>query len=317
MDDLAGNWLSSENSFPADHPFYEVLRTISQHVAEEEAKFDSDHVRALPNESEDWKAFADWKVKGIVGRLDVRANWLCIFSVWDEKTVGLYWQTLQAVIAEKLQATGRLSPPGVQTDYLISELRIRLTERLHHWKAQALRFAREGQPARELEIEPNTSSQPEGRALSQRLIDLIRRVADAANKQPHAADKLSDRNSNLSVPDISVPAVPIDPTVAIDPDISSTKPTAGSSPRRRNRGFGVIDSALREIAKSLPKSHEEVFRQLDGRVDVPFANPFRSAKGWHTGFKKNRPLARAWLSHRWAGLNLPPFPRGPKSITGE
>jgi hypothetical protein len=81
---------------------------------------------------------------------------------------------------------------------------------------------------------------------------------------------------------------------------------------RRNKTYETIDSELREIAKSVPKSHEEVFSALEGRAKPPDAEPFKSAGGWLKGFKKDAPAARSWLSRNWARLGLPPFPRGPK-----
>ena len=81
---------------------------------------------------------------------------------------------------------------------------------------------------------------------------------------------------------------------------------------RRNARYEAIDQVLRDIAKSQPKGHEEVFQALDGRCRVPNADPFRGAGGWHAGFRKNRVAAQAWLSKAWSRLNLPAFSRGPK-----
>ena len=88
---------------------------------------------------------------------------------------------------------------------------------------------------------------------------------------------------------------------------------AGSKPVRRSRKYQVLDDALREIAKAQPKSHAEVFRALDGRASLPNAEPFQGARGWFAGFRSCRPAASSWLSKNWSRLNLPPFPRGPKS----
>jgi hypothetical protein len=76
--------------------------------------------------------------------------------------------------------------------------------------------------------------------------------------------------------------------------------------------YAEIDRTLREIAISHPKNHREVFRALDGRTQIPYAQPFLSAKGWLAGFQANPKAAQAWLSKAWSRLHLPPFPRGPK-----
>jgi hypothetical protein len=113
------------------------------------------------------------------------------------------------------------------------------------------------------------------------------------------------------------------PEVTRAPVASSVQPLAQELPGRREQSaprrnarrsprYEKIDAALRGIAESQPKNHEEVFRALHGRVNTPNAEPFKSAGGWHAGFKKDANTAQAWLSKRWAGLNLPPFARGPK-----
>lgn len=82
---------------------------------------------------------------------------------------------------------------------------------------------------------------------------------------------------------------------------------------RRNQKYEVIDKALQEIAESWPRTQEEILKSLDGRrVVTPPAEPFVTARGWMLGFKRDASAARAWLSKRWAELNLPSLPRGPK-----
>jgi hypothetical protein len=85
-----------------------------------------------------------------------------------------------------------------------------------------------------------------------------------------------------------------------------------SRPGKRSSRYEAIDRELRTIAAAKPKSHREVFEQLDGRIRLPNAEPFVSARGWNAGFRKDPAGARAWLSKRWSALRLPAFPRGPK-----
>jgi hypothetical protein len=86
-------------------------------------------------------------------------------------------------------------------------------------------------------------------------------------------------------------------------------------PVRRNQKSVLIDKALGEVAKSRPRTQEEVFQVLENRrVVLPLAELFVSARGWIAGFKRDEVAARAWLSKRWRELNLPPLPRGPKGL---
>lgn len=85
------------------------------------------------------------------------------------------------------------------------------------------------------------------------------------------------------------------------------------NPVRRNQKYKVIDQALQEIPESRPSSQEAVFQTLEARrVVTPPAEPFMAARGWMAGFRLDPSAARSWLSKRWAELNLPPLPRGPK-----
>jgi hypothetical protein len=93
---------------------------------------------------------------------------------------------------------------------------------------------------------------------------------------------------------------------------NSIEQPAMSKPARRNPTYQAIDSALRDIGKSLPKNHDEVFEMLEGRARIPNAKPFKAAGGWQKGFQKDPVAARAWLSKHWARLRLRPFMRGPK-----
>ena len=108
---------------------------------------------------------------------------------------------------------------------------------------------------------------------------------------------------------------------AADRTANTEKPTSKASssvsagkPLRRNARYKAIDEALHKIAESRPRTQEEIFQYLERqRVVIPPAEPFTAARGWMAGFQRDTAAARAWLSKRWAELDLPPLPRGPKS----
>jgi len=87
-------------------------------------------------------------------------------------------------------------------------------------------------------------------------------------------------------------------------------------PTARALRYEAIDKALRGIAEAAPKRHREVFDGFNGSIDLPFAEPFASAGGWLTGYRRDRVAARVWLSKTWSRLNLRPFTRGSKSSYG-
>ena len=120
-----------------------------------------------------------------------------------------------------------------------------------------------------------------------------------------------------SVPLASVSQLPSGPASQVEPALAEPAlPVPPSRPERRtakrNPGAEAIDKALREIAKTCPKSHEEVFRAMNGRFPVPLASPFLTTGGWLSGFNRDPVPARAWLSRNWHRLQLPAFRRGPK-----
>lgn len=83
---------------------------------------------------------------------------------------------------------------------------------------------------------------------------------------------------------------------------------------KRSVRYETIDTALKQIADSRPRTQEEIFEQLQTRqVRHPPVEPFLAAGGWMAGFKGNEIAARSWLSKRWSNLSLPPLPRGPKT----
>src|SRR5262249_16869341 len=108
---------------------------------------------------------------------------------------------------------------------------------------------------------------------------------------------LEERRKSAPDPGHSPPNEPV-PTRA-------AKRTRGKKGGYRS-SYEKIDAALRTIAEVFPKSHREVFGQLqDRRVGLPPAKPFLSANGWMAGFKQDQTRARSWLSKRWARLKLP------------
>jgi hypothetical protein len=117
--------------------------------------------------------------------------------------------------------------------------------------------------------------------------------------------------------DASTPGHLREPAVANNKKVNPARPEEarrGKKPVRRNQKYKVIDEALQAIAESRPHTQEEVFQSLDRRnVVIPPAEPFVTARGSMAGFRRDAAGARAWLSKRWAELNLPSLPRGPKN----
>ena len=155
-------------------------------------------------------------------------------------------------------------------------------------------------------------------------------VTSVAGEQPPAP---TDRSSGSQTADRPEPSAPRD---AARPDTAMNVPASASAtaapkssaqyantgahllrarkPSRRRQGYSKIDDRLTAISAAKPKDHEGVFRLLDGVVRIPYTEPFQSSRGWIAGFQKNPKAARVWLSKRWGLLNLPAFPRGPKSL---
>lgn len=136
------------------------------------------------------------------------------------------------------------------------------------------------------------------------------RILGAENAQ---VDLYALRNDFFPITAYSQTAVGATPKPKRDPH-TDAEPTNRKSERSRktNPCYAAIDKALCDVAASRPRGQVEVFKSLDQRkVPVPHAEPFTNF-GWFKGFERNKPLARIWLSRRWALLKLPGFRRFPK-----
>jgi hypothetical protein len=129
------------------------------------------------------------------------------------------------------------------------------------------------------------------------------RAADAPSVGTEAGTSATSRSDNVHA---QMPHTP-------DAQGPQEAHKAKKKPVRRHARYTKIDEALQEIADSRPRSQQEVFRALEGRVAFPPAGPFEAARGWIPGFRLDQSAARSWLSKRWAELDLPPLPRGPKN----
>lgn len=138
--------------------------------------------------------------------------------------------------------------------------------------------------------------------------DLCETVASFCKRR--ARDEIGAQLSNAP---LAVPAEGENAQVLASADVSQVG--RKSKPVRRNLKYLTIYEALRQIAESRPATQEEVFQSLqDRKIVIPPADPFRTARGWIPGFRVDHVAARAWLSKRWRELDLPPLPRGPKSL---
>jgi hypothetical protein len=144
-----------KSPFAKDDPRFEDWRTASRSAREETARFNADHLKMLPVESEHSQIYTEWLIQGVVGRFDVKAKWFCIFYVFSYQTAERYEREVKALIEATLAMARQNSPSGIQGEYFLSELKIRLSQRQHHWNAEALRFAREAEQTKKEQQQPD------------------------------------------------------------------------------------------------------------------------------------------------------------------
>jgi len=204
------------------------------------------------------------------------------FDIWAQRAVCVvrgnaaieeYDRWISSYLVAILAVARDRCPELYPRDRLITELQYQLLPRLHYWKAAARRHSRE--------IEAQPTGKDDGQGIHQ---------------------------AGAVTPPVSAGSQSAPPTAPLKRPFHEENPR----PKKRDLKYAAVDAALRQIAEARPRSHEEVFRSLEGRTCIPNAEPFLSARGWLAGFKRNKPTARAWLSRAWYRLNLPPFPRGPK-----
>jgi hypothetical protein len=134
------------NPFPVDHPRYKDWETASRETQEEFSRFAADHLKTLPAESENGRAFDTWEIDAHVGRFDILAKAYCSLIVSDYRLADLYSKELLPDLLT--QALSLVRPPQAQNAYFMSELKIRLKQRQFHWNGKALESARKGEHAK-------------------------------------------------------------------------------------------------------------------------------------------------------------------------
>jgi len=133
-----------KNPFPPNHTWYKVWQTASRYAEEEMSRFNADHSKMLPAESNDRQALTEWMINGIVGRFDIRSEWLCRLMVGSYLEADWYCGEMLPAILDAELSMAR--DAGGMDD--VSELKIRLMQREYHWKAEALKLARETEQAK-------------------------------------------------------------------------------------------------------------------------------------------------------------------------
>jgi len=251
------------NPFGKEDRRYQHWQTASRYAEEEWARFRADHQKNLPAESEDWKVFIEWRVTLVAGLFDIRAQWLFLLFVTSYETADLYVQELGRLREGGLSEARLSSPDGGRTEYLLSELKIRLSQRQQHWKAEGLRQAREIEQRKN---EPQLVVQPApAREGSQSYWDAFDKfVSDRADRLPHRSvcpQPASVPNTNQSD---EVTVEPRDPgssaPILADPSLKSG--------RKRGRRANVertdaIRSAITKYGGSWRNHLGEIFRELD------------------------------------------------------
>jgi hypothetical protein len=155
--------------------------------------------------------------------------------------------------------------------------------------------------------EPNKDLGCERAALRLAAVEWLIRTATVADEEKRPSMGPSDVEGDWLPPDLGR-------TLQSDTLQRPRTMRNGKTATRRNKKYIVIDDALQAISEARPTTQEEIFQSLEGRhVVIPPAEPFTAARGWIAGFRRDAAAARAWLSKRWAELNLPPLPRGPKN----
>jgi len=232
-------------------------------------------------------------------------RWFSKFLIESYMTYGPDdWQ--RCVLAAADQQLGKPVDLSMPKSRAIADVRIALLSRGASRVSDQKPWQVDAADAVDLAVqESNMDLGSERAALRLAALEWLTQIAKAADEEKHPFIARSGAEADLL--QSGVGRTP--PSDALQR--SRVRPN-GTRPTTRNQKYKVIDEALQAIAESRPSSQEEVIQALEGRVAIPFADPFLAARGWLAGFHLNEANARAWLSKRWAGLNLPTLPRGPK-----
>lgn len=263
-----------DNPFPPEDPRWQLWAEATRKAEEDLYQFRADLLRRTNAVPQRGNFWEQFLALWIESFTGQFDIWArrAVCVVSGDAAIEVYDRWISRYLAAMLTLAQDRCPESYPQAQLITELHYQLLPRLQFWKAAARRHSREIQ-AQAAAVDQGQKTDPAG----------------------------------LVTPPVSegsqiLPAAPFATSVH----------QKAQKPKKRDPKYAALDALLRQIAAAHPQSHEEVFRSLEGRIDIPNAQPFVGARGWLAGFKRNKADARAWLSRAWSRLNLPPFPRGPK-----
>ena len=133
------------NPFPKDDPRHELWEKTCRIWAEKDARVTAELLEKHPSNLQN--PLPDI-VELVTGRFNIGAECFLAFVVWNYESVALYEQILGKFMDSWISWTLDHCPRGIEKNELLFQLTLRLTGRMAHWRAEALKLARESQVKR-------------------------------------------------------------------------------------------------------------------------------------------------------------------------
>ena len=190
------------NPFPKDDPRHELWEKTCRIWAEKDARVTAELLEKHPTNLQN--PLPDI-VELVTGRFNIGAECFLAFVVWNYESVALYEQILGKFMDTWLSLTLEHCPRGIEKSELLLQLKLRLTGRIAHWRAEALRLVRESKVKRpaatgNLDVNRANRALQEGQQALERLAaireSLSSEASDSAQKPepPQPADIMDGEN---------------------------------------------------------------------------------------------------------------------------
>jgi hypothetical protein len=180
------------NPFPAGDPRHGLWSRANRLMEERLARLNADTLQKVPGESEPPERFVKFRVTAFAGTFDIVAEFWLSLSTPDYGEAKRFDEVaLQHVYEEILSRSESATPRDYPKSVFLSQVRIALEQRRAHWKAEALRLAREAEDATPTGTAPMTADQAN--------LAVLAEAVESPTESPEAPGQSKD-DANGAVP---------------------------------------------------------------------------------------------------------------------
>lgn len=147
---------SAGNPFSENDPRYGFWETNAACALEAIERLRAKLLKRLPEEGAKTEEWLSLFLDSVAGVFDIYAHTFLVFTVWGPDSALSYMKSLDVIAEHLFVKTCQKRPSFIPEPLLSSELRIRLSQRKAHYRAEALRLSRECRESAGVSEQPST-----------------------------------------------------------------------------------------------------------------------------------------------------------------